>query len=740
MVLVMLWSFGAVSQSNPVGDSYEAAPGCYVVTSDVLWELGAVWFNESIDLSDPIDISLTMTFGDNDAGADGMVFVFQQVGINALGFDGGGMGFEGFAPSFGVELDTWQNIDFGDPFEDHMAMFKNGSANHNAGSTLSPVVQASATSPNIEDGGVHTFQFIWDPVEMKAEVYFDCELRLSETIDLQGEIFTGSSEVWWGFTGATGGASNEQTVCISEFALGLEPEYQMCLGDDLELGVVGGSVGTYSWEPALEVIDPTAPVVIVSPDESMNFTVTYTDICGEETSLETWVEVVEVELSLEEEMWACVSETITIEATGNADEYDWSTNESGTTIDVQNEGVFTVTGITGECEVTESIDIGFWPLPEIVGWEETHTACEGTLIAIDASSANADVYSWSNGDSEAFVEILDGQILEVGLVSVEGCFNSYSTAITFSPYPEANLPELVEGCENSPEQITAAIADTWTWEMGADTQSISVSESGTYVLVLESNGCETADSTEVILYPTPVIDWIESLWICEDSTLYLELPAEPFEYYWLGDAVEDSVAVFGEAIWSLTVLDTLTGCQSGTTLETMLLFSPEVDLQPFAAICEDSFVEVDVIASDSLDFTWSHGEQGPTVELTLAGDYYVVGENVCGTDTAHIEVFDAFCDCPTYVPNAFSPDQDGRNEVFVPIVECAVLQYRFAIYNRWGHVVFESFNPGEGWNGSGPAGTHFVVSDVYIWQLTYEVELLDGWNQFNETGTVYILR
>ena len=90
--------------------------------------------------------------------------------------------------------------------------------------------------------------------------------------------------------------------------------------------------------------------------------------------------------------------------------------------------------------------------------------------------------------------------------------------------------------------------------MGADTQSISVSESGTYVLVLESNGCETADSTEVILYPTPVIDWIESLWICEDSTLYLELPAEPFEYYWLGDAVEDSVAVFGKLFGRLRCL------------------------------------------------------------------------------------------------------------------------------------------------------------------------------------------
>lgn len=735
-----LTSLVAMGQSNPVGDSYEAAPGCYVVTSDVLWQLGAVWFNESLDLNDPVDITLTMTFGDDDGGADGMVFVFQQVGINALGVDGGGIGFEGFAPSFGVEIDTWQNLDLGDPFEDHMAMFKNGSTNHNAGSILSPAVQASATSANIEDGGVHTFQFTWNPVEMKVEVYFDCQLRLSEIIDLQGEIFSGSSEVWWGFTGATGGASNEQTICISEFALGLEPEYQMCAGEELELGVAGGSAGTYSWEPAAEVDDANAPVVTVSPDESMAFFVTYTDICGAETTLETWVEVVEVELSLEEEMWACEGETITIEAIGNADEYTWSTNEVGTTIDVEIEGTYSITAIAGECEVTASIEIGFWPLPEIANWLEAHEACEGTPINIDASNADAAVYNWSNGDVGSVVDILEGQILEINLESAEGCENSYSTAITFFPYPEASLPEQIVGCENSAETLVAGIADSWTWEMGATTQSIIATEPGTYIVTLESNGCETLDSTEVILNPVPDFDWIESLLICEDSTLFIDLPTEPYQYMWLGIVVEDSVAVFGEANWTLTALDTLTGCQSGKTLETGLLYRPEVELEPFAHICDDSSVEVNVIASDSLDFTWSHGEQGPVVELTHSGDYYVVGENICGTDTAYIEVLDALCDCPTYVPNAFTPDQDGMNEIFVPEVGCDTQQYRFAVYNRWGNLVFESFTQGKGWNGSGPQQTHFVDSDVYVWQLTYEIELFDGWHQFNETGLVYILR
>jgi hypothetical protein len=740
VILGLLLTLSSFGQSNPVGDSYEAAPGCYVVTSNQLWQLGAVWFNESLDLNDPFDITLTMTFGNNDDGADGMVFVFQQVGINAIGVNGGGIGFEGFSPSFGVELDTWQNIDLGDPFEDHMAMFKNGTTNHNGGNVLSPSVQASATSANIEDGGIHTFQLTWDPAEMKVEVFFDCELRLSETVDLLGEIFGGNSEIWWGFTGATGGASNEQTICISEFALGLEPNYEMCAGEGLELGVVGGADGDYSWEPALEVDNPASPIVLVNPAESMEFTVTYTDICGEETSLSTWVEVIEVELALEDELWACEGETILIEATGNADQYEWSTTEFGTTIEVDDAGNYSVTASVGTCELTETIDIGLWPLPEIVDWEEAYEACEDSPISIDASSANAAEYNWSNGETDPIIEVLDGQILDLDLVSAEGCENSYSTAITFLPYPDSTLPEQIVGCENSPETLTAAMADTWIWENGGESQSLIISESGTYVVTLSSDGCETIDSTQAIFNPQPVFSWVEHLWLCQDSIETIALPNQPYQYSWQGADVQDSVQVIGEGTWILTGVDVLTGCQSGQSLATNLLYPPEVELEPFAHACDGAPALVDVIASDSLDFFWSHGEVGPEVSIAIPGDYYVVAQNICGTDTAMVNVSEAVCSCPTYIPNSFSPDFDDVNEVFFPHVGCDVFQYRFAIYNRWGHVVFESFKPGEGWNGSGPVETHFVDLDVYAWQLTYETELFGGWVQFDETGTVFILR
>lgn len=740
MVLVMIWSFGAISQSNPVGDSYEAAPGCYVVTSNQLWQLGAVWFNDYLDLNDPFDITLTMTFGNNDDGADGMVFVFQQIGINAIGVNGGGIGFEGFAPSFGVEIDTWQNLDLNDPFEDHMAMFKNGTTNHLDDNALSAAVSASATSANIEDGGIHTFQFTWDPVEMKVEVFFDCELRLSEIVDLQGEIFGGNSEIWWGFTGATGGASNEQTICISEFALGLEPNYEMCAGEGLELGVVGGADGDYSWEPAGEVDNPALPNVLVNPEESMEFTVTYTDICGEETSLSTWVEVVEVELNLDDELWACEGETILIEATGNADQYEWSTTELGNTIDVDEAGGYSVTASIGECELTESVEIGLWALPEIADWIEAYEACEDIPISIDASSAGAADYDWSNGETDPIIEVLDGQILYLDIVSAEGCENSYSTAITFLPYPDASLPDQIIGCENSTETLTAAMADTWDWNDGSDSQSISVSETGTYIVTMSSSGCETVDSTQALFNPQPVFDWVDQLWLCQGSIETIELPIEPYQYLWQGLEVQDSVQVVGEGTWLLTAVDTSTVCQSEQSLETDLLFMPEVELEPFAFACEGAPALLDVIASDSLDFYWSHGEVGPEVSITIPGDYYVVGENICGTDTATVNVSEAVCICPTYIPNSFSPDFDAVNEVFFPHVGCDVFQYRFAIYNRWGHVVFESFNPGEGWNGSGPAGTHFVDLDVYAWQLTYETELFGGWVQFDEIGTVFILR
>ncbi len=70
-----------------------------------------------------------------------------------------------------------------------------------------------------------------------------------------------------------------------------------------------------------------------------------------------------------------------------------------------------------------------------------------------------------------------------------------------------------------------------------------------------------------------------------------------------------------------------------------------------------------------------------------------------------------------FVPNAFTPNGDGENEVFYPIISnYKEGTFEFLIFNRWGNLIFESSDPSKGWNG-----THIsspVKNDIYIWKIT----------------------
>ena len=71
-----------------------------------------------------------------------------------------------------------------------------------------------------------------------------------------------------------------------------------------------------------------------------------------------------------------------------------------------------------------------------------------------------------------------------------------------------------------------------------------------------------------------------------------------------------------------------------------------------------------------------------------------------------------------YVPNAFTPDGDGRNDGFVPVIGGAEPDdYTFYIFDRWGLMIFESHTLGEVWNGGMHNDGNPLVEDVYVWKL-----------------------
>ena len=80
--------------------------------------------------------------------------------------------------------------------------------------------------------------------------------------------------------------------------------------------------------------------------------------------------------------------------------------------------------------------------------------------------------------------------------------------------------------------------------------------------------------------------------------------------------------------------------------------------------------------------------------------------------------------CPIYeLPNAFTPNGDGQNELFVPISRCFIDRVDFQIFNRWGQLVFETEDPALDWDGKNAngddlqSGTYYYVGTVFEQRL-----------------------
>jgi gliding motility-associated-like protein len=76
------------------------------------------------------------------------------------------------------------------------------------------------------------------------------------------------------------------------------------------------------------------------------------------------------------------------------------------------------------------------------------------------------------------------------------------------------------------------------------------------------------------------------------------------------------------------------------------------------------------------------------------------------------------------VPNSFTPNSDGINDVFRPSIDNAHLltSYHLIIYDRWGTIVFETSDPDNAWTGDVKGGNHYGINDAYNWKLIYSAK------------------
>ncbi|MBN2729413.1 MAG: hypothetical protein JXR53_09345 [Bacteroidales bacterium] len=192
---------------------------CAQITDDATSQLGCIWNTGTISFTSSFDYTINMYFGDDDGGADGCTFVFQNSpeGVSACGSDGEQLGAGGISNALVVEFDTYQNT--GEPAYDHTAIYTGGNL---TGTPLAGPIQADPNDDNLEDGLIHELRVTWDASTQDLCVYVDGSQRLCANNDFVTNVFGGNSNVYWGFTGSTGALTNQQYFCPIDIPLPID--------------------------------------------------------------------------------------------------------------------------------------------------------------------------------------------------------------------------------------------------------------------------------------------------------------------------------------------------------------------------------------------------------------------------------------------------------------------------------------------------------------------------------------
>ena len=410
------------------------------------------------------------------------------------------------------------------------------------------------------------------------------------------------------------------------------------------------------------------------------------------------------------------------------------------------------------------------PIPVITPKE----VCVDKRVTLTATHTPATSNAWkSENVSIATIDPTSGEMLGVAggksniiYIDDKGCTDT--SIVTINALPKiTTLP--LEVCEESTLQLKAdhAAAPLNGWKSSVPSNA-TISNTGlvqgikTGVSSIEfkdSKGCTTKEELTVNLKPVADFKAIYES-ICVTDSLFLIDKSKPLShtYIWsFGDGISskhNAHKYLIEGTFDITLVSiTNKGCTDTMTKNKYIevIGLPKVTFS-FTPDSIDIFEpEIRFMNhSNAKHYEWVFGDglpisvqENPTHTFpTTTGQHYTVTltgyntENGCSTSYSQMIV--AKEPLIYYIPNTFTPNGDEYNNAFKPIFYSGldVYNYHLIIYNRWGEVIFESFNVDFGWDGT--YGNQIVETATYIWKLEFKEKNKE--NTHSKTGHVNVLR
>lgn len=546
--ILLIWFFTlgcltSVAQSyHTINRARQIGAGCYQLNPDTANTSGCLWSLTQLDLSQPFDKTFLVNLGNKDGnGADGISFTLHNssAGLNAYGTVGSVMAYDGISPSLNFEIDTWDNASNGYPdiAADHVAINKNGSVFN----VVSAAVSASNSGRNIEDGSCHKFRIKWVPSTYNINVFFDDTLRINKTYNIIDSIFGGTTQVYWGLTGASGSLSNRQSFCENFADAGFDT--YICPLDTAVL--TAATAASYQWTPSTGLSCPTCKTTKASPLTTTTYVLKATSFfgCVAYDTVKVFVYNGPT-TNAGNDITLCQGDSIQLNITGatsvvfNTSKFlsdstitnPWCKPTSSVTY------IITGTNITN-CFRKDTLNIIVTTAPIANAGRDTFV-CVGGNVRLQASGGAT--YQWSPGTGLSATNVSNPLAFPTTtttykvIVSNGSCKDSDTVIVSIKPSPLTFAGNDFTICQGDSVKLRATGADTYRWnsklylsDSTIDTPWVKPLFSRTFIVTGSTNfGCSKNDTISINVIPKVKVSVTPDTGYCRGNNIQLQ--AIPF--------------------------------------------------------------------------------------------------------------------------------------------------------------------------------------------------------------------
>jgi gliding motility-associated-like protein len=431
--------------------------------------------------------------------------------------------------------------------------------------------------------------------------------------------------------------------------------------------------------------------------------------------------------------------------------YLWSNSQTTQNISNLPAGIYTVT-LTDANSCTASVSVTVnniaGPSLQVVNFvNETCSYGNGSATVNAVNGAPPYSYLWSNGNGSATASNLHGGTYTITVTDANNCTAINTVTLTNSPGPTLNVTGInMASCGMSDGSCTLTVNSgtqpysyNWNSNPPQSTQSLINVPSGIYIVtVTDANGCTNSISATIGQKPGPSATAISQNEICGQLNGSANVNATgglgTYTYLWSNGQTNSTATGLAQGVYTVTVSDG--GCSTAITVNVMETPGPTAGFSAHPTtltIMDGPVTFTDNSSGNVVNWQWIYGDNSAngsgasnTHPYPIIGTYLVtliVTDNNGCLDTISdtIKVKDIFT---FYIPNSFTPNGDGWNDVFCPKgVSVDPNNFEMSIFDRWGNLFFHTTkwltDHSEAWNGTKDNSGNFndVVMDVYVYRI-----------------------